>query len=190
MSVKALFTTNRFKLQLVRSLLMVATTAFNFMALRYLRLDQTITIVFLAPLMVALLAGPLLGEWVGWRRLVAILVGFAGILIVVRPGVGGVHPAVIISLVGMLAYALFMLLTRYLAAFDPPLVTLFYSMFAGTIGAAPLAYRRLGGAARRAVVGAARLVSAFSAASATTSSFTPTAWRPLRPWRRSSICSS
>jgi drug/metabolite transporter (DMT)-like permease len=140
MSTKALFTTNRFKLQLVRSLLMVATTACNFIALRHLRLDQTVTIVFLAPLMVALLAGPLLGEWVGWRRFVAILVGFIGIIIAVRPGVGGVHPAVIISFVGMLAYALFMLLTRYLAAFDPPLVTLFYSMFAGTIGAAPLAY--------------------------------------------------
>ncbi len=95
MSVRALFTTNRLELQIVRSVLMVATTAFNFLALKYLRLDQTITIVFLAPLVVALLAGPLLGEWVGWRRLVAILVGFAGVLIVVRPGFGDVHPAVI-----------------------------------------------------------------------------------------------
>lgn len=139
MSAKALFTTNRFKLQMVRSVLMVATTAFNFLALKYLRLDQTITIVFLAPLMVALLAGPLLGEWVGWRRLVAILVGFAGVLIVVRPGFSAVHPAVIYSLLSMLAYALFILLTRYMAAFDPPLVTLFYSMFVGALFGAPLA---------------------------------------------------
>ena len=65
--------------QLARSVLMVATTVFNFMALEYLRLDQTITIVFLAPLVVAALAGPLLGEWVGWRRGIAIFVGFLGI---------------------------------------------------------------------------------------------------------------
>jgi drug/metabolite transporter (DMT)-like permease len=139
MSAKALFTTSRLKLQVVRSVLMVATTAFNFLALKYLRLDQTITIVFLAPLMVALLAGPLLGEWVGWRRMVAILVGFAGVLIVVRPGFSAFHPAVIYSLLAMLAYALFMLLTRYMAAFDPPLVTLFYSMFVGAFFGAPLA---------------------------------------------------
>jgi drug/metabolite transporter (DMT)-like permease len=139
MSAKALFTTSRPKLQIVRSVLMVATTAFNFLALKYLRLDQTITIVFLAPLVVALLAGPLLGEWVGLRRLVAILVGFAGVLIVVRPGLSQVHPAVIYSLLAMLAYALFMLLTRYMATFDPPLVTLFYSMFVGTLFGAPLA---------------------------------------------------
>ena len=49
------------------------------------------------------------------------------------------HPAVFISFAGMLAYALFMLLTRYMAGFDPPLVTLFYSMFVGAIVAAPLA---------------------------------------------------
>jgi drug/metabolite transporter (DMT)-like permease len=139
MSAKALFTTKRLKLQLTRSLLMVGTTVCNFAALRYLRLDQTITITFLAPLMVALLAGPLLGEWVGWRRFAAILVGFVGILIAVRPGVSNVHPAVFISFTGMVIYALFMLLTRYMSGFDPPLVTLFYSMFAGAIGAAPLA---------------------------------------------------
>jgi drug/metabolite transporter (DMT)-like permease len=139
MSAKALFTTNRLGLQLLRSVLMVATTLFNFMALEFLRLDQTITIVFLAPLVVAALAGPILGEWVGWRRGLAILVGFAGVLIVVRPGFADVHPAVIYSLLAMLAYALFMLLTRHMAAFDPPLVTLFYSMFVGAAFGAPLA---------------------------------------------------
>lgn len=139
MTLKALVTTRRLKLQLLRSVLMVATTVFNFLALEYLRLDQTITIVFLAPLMVALLAGPLLGEWVGWRRLIAVLVGFTGILIAMRPGVAAVHPAVLYALAAMFVYALFMLLTRYMAGFDPPLVTLFYSMFAGTVGAAPFA---------------------------------------------------
>jgi len=139
MSLERLFTTRKLAKQLTRSLLMAATTVFNFLALQYLRLDQTITIVFLAPLVVALLAGPLLGEWVGWRRMVAIIIGFLGIIIAVRPGYAAVHPAVLYSFAAMFAYALFMLLTRHLAPFDPPLVTLFYSMFVGTLFGAPIA---------------------------------------------------
>ena len=139
MALPDMFKTTRLKFQLVRSVLMVATTAFNFLALQTLRLDQTVTIVFLAPLVVALLAGPLLGEWVGWRRFAAIIVGFIGILIAVRPGFASVSPAVGYALSAMLAYALFMLLTRYISGADPPVVTLFYSMFVGTIAGAPFA---------------------------------------------------
>ena len=62
--------------QWMRALFMLGATAFNFVALRYLQLDQTITIFFLTPLIVAALAGPLLGEWVGWHRLLAIITGF------------------------------------------------------------------------------------------------------------------
>ena len=118
---------------------MVSTTACNFLALRHLRLDQTVSVAFLAPLIVALLAGPFLGEWVGWRRLVAIFVGFIGVLIVVHPGIGGLHPAFAFAFGGMLAYAFFMLLTRYLAAYDAPLVMLFYSILLGTFALAPFA---------------------------------------------------
>jgi drug/metabolite transporter (DMT)-like permease len=125
--------------QLLRSCLLMGSTVGNFLALRHLRLDQTTSIAFLAPLTVALLAGPFLGEWVGWRRLLAIIVGFGGILIVVRPGLTAVHPAMIYSFLGMLSYAFFILITRWLAAYDPPEVTLFYSLFEGATLAAPLA---------------------------------------------------
>lgn len=135
----ALLSTRKLKFELLRSLLMVTTTACNFLALQHLRLDQTVTVAFLAPLLVALLAGPLLGEWVGWRRLAAILVGFLGILIVVRPGFAGLHPAFAFAFGGMLAYSLFMLLTRYLAAYDAPIVMLFYSILLGTFALAPFA---------------------------------------------------
>jgi drug/metabolite transporter (DMT)-like permease len=133
LDARRLFITRKPGLQLIRSRMMAATTGFNFVALKYLRLDQTISIIFLTPLLVALLAGPFLGEWVGWRRLVAILIGFAGILLVVRPGFAEVHPAVLYCFAGMLAYVAFSLLTRHLVAYDPPLVTLFYSMFVGTL---------------------------------------------------------
>ncbi len=137
--LSALLDTRKLKLEMLRSVLMVSTTAFNFLALRHLRLDQTISVVFMAPLIVALLAGPLLGEWVGWRRLVAILVGFIGVLIVVHPGVGALHPAFLFAFASMLAYAFFMLLTRFLAAHDTPLVMLFYSVLVGAFGLAPFA---------------------------------------------------
>ena len=137
--VPGLLTTRRLGLQLIRSVLMVTTTACNFIALQTLRLDQTVTITFLAPLVVAALAGPLLGEWIGWRRGLAVVVGFLGVLVALHPGSAPLSAAVFASLSGMLAYALFMLLTRHLSAYDPPFVTLFYSMIVGTIFGAPFA---------------------------------------------------
>jgi drug/metabolite transporter (DMT)-like permease len=137
--LSALLRTRKLKLELLRSFLMVSTTAGNFLALRHLRLDQTISVVFMAPLIVALLAGPLLGEWVGWRRLIAVFTGFIGVLIVVHPGVGALHPAFLLAFGAMLAYAFFMLLTRYLAAYDAPLVMLFYSVLLGAFALAPFA---------------------------------------------------
>jgi drug/metabolite transporter (DMT)-like permease len=138
-AVPGLLKTRRLGLQLLRSLFMAATTAFNFLAVQYLRLDQTISITFLAPLLVAALAGPLLGEYVGWRRALAIVAGFAGVLIVVRPGFAEFHPAFLASLVAMIAYALFMIVTRKLAGIDPPLVTLFYALPVGVVAGAAFA---------------------------------------------------
>ena len=139
LAVPSLLRTRKLAVQLVRSLLMLASTAFNFLALRHLRLDQTTTIGFLTPLTVALLAGPLLGEWIGWRRAIGIAVGFAGILLALRPGVTAMHPAVLLSLAGMLCYAVFSISTRYLAPYDRAEVTLFYSLLAGSLIVAPFA---------------------------------------------------
>ncbi len=139
-SIPRLMRTHRLKYQLARSVTMLSATLLNVIALRYLRLDQTTTILFLAPLTVALLAGPTLGEWVGWRRLVAILVGFMGILVAIRPGISAVHAAFLLSLGSMLSYSLYILMTRYLAAYDTSEVTLFYSTVVGTIVAAPWAF--------------------------------------------------
>lgn len=139
LGVPALFRTKRLDLQVSRSMLMAVTTGLNFLAIGYLRLDQTISVTFLAPLIVALLAGPLLGEHVGWRRAAAIVVGFVGVLIVVRPGFADVHPAFAASFASMLGYALFMITTRKLSNVDPPMVTLFYAMLFGAVGGAAIA---------------------------------------------------
>ena len=137
MGIKQMFVTSAPWLQIARSILMALTSVFNFLAVKYLRLDQTITIMFLAPLLVALLAGPVLGEWIGWRRMVSILIGFAGVMIVVRPGLSEFNIGVLYSLGAMVALSGFILLTRKLAGRDPAMVTLMYSMIVGVVAFAP-----------------------------------------------------
>ena len=126
-------------MQIFRSMLMVLTTGLNFVALKYLQLDQNITIFFLTPLIVAALAGPLLNEWVGWHRMLAIVAGFLGVLLVMHPGIGTVHWAMFIALGATLGYAIYNIATRYLAAFDPASVTQTYSPLAGVVLLAPSA---------------------------------------------------
>jgi drug/metabolite transporter (DMT)-like permease len=125
-------------LQWIRSILLLASTALNFIALRYLQLAETVSILFAAPLLVALLSGPLLGEWPGPRRLAAIGVGFLGVLVVVRPGFGGMHPAALLCVLGCFCYTFYSLSTRILAAHDSTETTLIYSGAAGTIVLLPL----------------------------------------------------
>ena len=128
------FHTRRFWLQNGRALTLLASTIVNFYALQYLQLAQTVSISFAMPLVVALLAGPLLGEWVGPRRLVAIFVGFLGVLVVTRPGSSQFHPAMLLSLFGTLCYAGYGLSTRVLAAYDSSRTTLTYSSLLGAVG--------------------------------------------------------
>lgn len=130
--------TSRLRLQILRSLLLFGSTALNFLALRHLQLAETLSIQFAAPLAVALLAGPVLGEWTSPRRLVAIGIGFLGVLVIVRPGVGPVQPAVLLSLGNMLCYALYILTTRKLAAHDSTATTMVYSGLAGLALMTPL----------------------------------------------------
>ena len=87
-------------LQIGRSFLLLGSTMGNFLALRYLQLDEAIAIIFSTPFFVAALSGPMLGEWVRWRRWTAIGVGFIGVLVVTRPGAGAFQPAALLSLVG------------------------------------------------------------------------------------------
>jgi drug/metabolite transporter (DMT)-like permease len=108
------------------------------MAFRYLQLDQALSILFSTPFLVAILAGPILGEWIGWRRWLAILVGFAGVLLVTRPGVGGMHWAAIYSVASAVFYSLYIVATRVLSGSDPSDTTLFYSNLVGAAAMLPV----------------------------------------------------
>ena len=125
-------------LQCVRGTLLLASTALNFIAIQYLQLAQTVSIMFMAPLLVSLLAGPILGEWAGPRRLAAIAVGFCGVLIITRPGMGAIHPAAMFCVAAMLCYATILLMTRKLSASDSPETTMFYSSLLGVIVLVPV----------------------------------------------------
>lgn len=130
--------TKRPWLQAIRSLVLLASTVLNFMALKHLQLAETTTIIFLQPLLVALVSGPLLGEWIGPRRLAAIGVGFVGVILITRPGAGGIHWAAIYSFIGVGAYAAYSLLTRSLAGRDSSETTMFYSAAAGIVLLTPV----------------------------------------------------
>jgi drug/metabolite transporter (DMT)-like permease len=125
--------------QIARSGFMILTTALNFVALKYLQLDQNVTIFFITPLLVAALAGPLLGEWVGVHRMLAIVAGFIGVLVVMHPGIGTFHWAMFFTLGATLGYALYNISTRYLAAHDPAAVTQTYTPLVGVLVMSPFA---------------------------------------------------
>lgn len=85
------------------------------------------------PLLVAALSGPVLGEHVGWRRWMAIGVGFVGVIIILQPSGGVFSPYAVIPLVAALMFALYGLLTRYVARADTAATSFFYTGMSGVV---------------------------------------------------------
>jgi len=88
-----------------RSAFEIGVTAAFFGALALMPLGDAVAIMFTAPILLTALAGPLLGERVGWRRWTAVLVGFAGVLVVIRPGGGGYGPEALLPLAAAVCIA-------------------------------------------------------------------------------------
>lgn len=105
-------------LQMMRGATLLASTMLNFLALKYLPLTVTIPILFAVPLIVCLLSVPILGERVGLRRFIAVIVGFIGVLTIVRPGGVGFHWAMLISVGASTGAALYFIFTRMVAGRD------------------------------------------------------------------------
>jgi drug/metabolite transporter (DMT)-like permease len=115
-------------------LLLVAYTTY-FMALAALPLAQAIALYFTVPILVTLLAWPVLGERVGLKAWLAVAAGFIGILIILRPGTGLFEPAALLSLASATAYALSMLLARRLGTTESATVMAFYQNAVYLVGA-------------------------------------------------------
>ena len=99
-------------LQIIRGTLLATGTLCNFLALQTLQLAETMAIFLASPMLITALSGPLLGEWAGWRRWLAVCVGFAGVLVVVRPGTDAFQFGMVYSLVALVATALYFIMTR------------------------------------------------------------------------------
>jgi len=113
-------------LQVLRGLCLAGSSVSFVIALRYMHLAVVTSIVFVAPILVALIGGRLLGERVSLRTWLALAGGFTGVLLIVRPGGPGFGWYVALPLVCACGVAGYQILTRKLAGRDDPITTLFY----------------------------------------------------------------
>jgi drug/metabolite transporter (DMT)-like permease len=119
--------------QLGRGLCMTGSSVMFILGLSQLPIADATSIGFVSPLLVTALSIPFLGEKVGLRRWSAVMVGFAGVLIVVRPGTGAFNPAALYPLLSAVSWALGLILTRQMRGSQAVLTTVFYSTVVGLL---------------------------------------------------------
>ena len=124
--------TKRLDLQMARSVLLVSVTCAFFIAIRHVPLADAIAIGFAAPFITCMLAIPVLGEKVGLRRWSAIIVGFAGVMIVLRPGFEERHWAYFLPLGVAAGMAAYNVLTRLVNRYDEARTSMAYNNVAGS----------------------------------------------------------
>ncbi|MER8634870.1 DMT family transporter [Mesorhizobium sp. M0018] len=118
---------------ITRGLLLFGSTMFNILALRTLQLAETTSIYFFGPMVITALAGPLLGEWAGWRRWLAIMSGFVGVLIITRPGVGVFGVGHLFALGSMLSNSFYVIMTRRMSATETSESLILFSALAPAV---------------------------------------------------------
>ncbi len=121
------------KLQIFRSMLLLGATICFFTALKYIPLADAGAMGSTSPLFVTVLSVLLLGEKVSFRRWTAVVIGFIGALIILRPGLSVMHPAMFLVVAMSFFYASYQIATRKLAGVDSSVTTLFYTALVGTI---------------------------------------------------------
>jgi len=129
---KNLTWTEQPKLQLIRGLLLFCANVLFFYSISIISLSKALTLAFIAPLIVTILSPVLLGEKVGLRRWAAVIIGFIGSLIVIRPGFVEINLASIAALGTGVLYGFYLIVTRKLHNSDHPLLTL---LLTGVVGA-------------------------------------------------------
>jgi drug/metabolite transporter (DMT)-like permease len=120
-------------LQASRAALLAIESGLFMLAFKLMPIADVHAVNAAAPLLVVALSVPLLGEQVGWRRWSAVLAGFAGVLLIVRPGFTQMQPAVLIALLGAAMWAAYQIMVRMCARVDSPETT---SLWTAVIGLA------------------------------------------------------
>ena len=129
------------KLQLIRGLLLFCANILFFYSISVISLAKALTLAFIAPLIVTIFSPIILGEKVGLRRWAAVITGFVGSLIVLRPGFVEINVASIAALGTGFLYGIYLIVTRKLHNSDHPLLTLLITGIVGAIiGSAIMPY--------------------------------------------------
>ncbi|MBI3512495.1 MAG: DMT family transporter [Proteobacteria bacterium] len=145
----SLFSTSRPLMQVTRSSLLLGSNGLFVAAIGQLPLATASAIGFAAPFIVTALSVPVLGERVGIRRWSAVVVGFAGVLLVIRPGAGFANWATLLVLASTATYATYQVITRLIALHDKPETGIVYAGLVGTVvmsAIAPFEWRLPGSA--------------------------------------------
>lgn len=129
----SLLRTRKPAVQMARSVLMLASNLVFVMAIGHVPLTTASAIGFTSPLVVTALSVPLLRETVGWRHWGAVLVGFAGVLLVIRPGRGFGDPAVLLLLLSSVTYAVYQIATRWVSRYDNAATGIIFTALFGSI---------------------------------------------------------
>lgn len=125
-------------LQLTRGVLLVVDVTLTVFAFVALGLVNTHAIFAVYPLLIVALSGPMLGEKIGWRRWTAVAVGFAGIMLILRPGSSAVTPAMFAALAAALCFALYGILTRMVSRDDSASTSFLWTSIIGAVAMTPL----------------------------------------------------
>jgi drug/metabolite transporter (DMT)-like permease len=130
---RRLIATRRPAVQIGRSLLMLVSNMMFVVAIARVPLATASAIGFTSPLIVTALSVPLLHEHVGIRRWSAVFIGFAGALLVIRPGSGLFDPAVLLLLLSSAAYALYQIATRWVSFYDDAAIGILFTALLGSL---------------------------------------------------------
>ena len=120
------------KLQFLRGLILLIANICFFYSISIISLAKALTLAFIAPLIVTAFSPFFLGEKVGYRRWLAVIIGFVGTLVVIRPGFVEINLASIAALITGIMYGFYLIITRKLSSSDNPLLTL---LLTGVVGA-------------------------------------------------------
>ena len=129
----SLFLTRQPVSQLISSVNMLMSTFLFFGAVKFVAVADAVAITFVAPLVVVFLAWPILGERITLPRLVAVALGFVGVLVIIRPGSSVFQWASIMILGSAVCYSIYQIYMRRVAGVDLPATSVFYGALVGTI---------------------------------------------------------
>tara|TARA_B100000029_G_scaffold391341_1_gene388196 strand:- start:512 stop:1363 length:852 start_codon:yes stop_codon:yes gene_type:complete len=121
------------KIQVLRSLFLFLSTIFFFYAISVISLAEALTLAFISPIIATILSFFILKESVGPRRWIAVIMGFIGVLFVIRPGFAEVNMATVAAVCAGGCYAFYIISTRKLSSIDSPLMTLIFTGLSGAI---------------------------------------------------------